>query len=58
MLFVIWKDLAQHSPIKNCVFNHLCYEEILAYYTLENKSNKTREYQPDKLDDNLIKNEQ
>ena len=28
--------------------------EFLAYYTLESKSNKTYEYQPDKLDDNLI----
>ena len=28
----------------------------MAYYTLENKSNKICEYQPDELDDNLIEN--
>ena len=32
------------------------YAEYLAYYTLENKSNKTCEYQSDELDDNLIEN--
>ena len=32
------------------------YAESLAYYTLENKSNKTCEYQLDELDENLIEN--
>ena len=31
-------------------------KRFLAYYTLENKPNKTCEYQPDELDDNLIEN--
>ena len=38
------------------VLNDFCYTEFLAHYTLENKSNKTCEYQPDELDDNLIEN--
>ena len=38
------------------VLNGFCYAEFLAYYMLENKSNKTCEYQPDELDDNLIEN--
>ena len=38
------------------VLNGFCYAEFLAYYTLENKSNKTCEYQPEELDDNLIEN--
>ena len=33
-----------------------CYAEVLAYCTLENKSNKTGECQPDELDDNLTEN--
>ena len=33
-----------------------CQAEFLAYYTLENKLNKTCEYQPDELHDNLIEN--
>ena len=39
---------------KYSILNDLCYAEFLAYYTLENKSNKTCEYQPDELDYNLI----
>ena len=38
------------------VLNDFCYVEFLAYYTLEGKPTKTREYQPDELDDNLIEN--
>ena len=38
------------------VLNDFCHAEFLAYYTLENKSNMTYEYQPDELDDNLIEN--
>ena len=38
------------------VLNDFCYTEFLAHYTLENESNKTCEYQPDELDDNLIEN--
>ena len=41
---------------KYSVLNYFCYAEVLAYYTLENKSNTTCEYQPDELDDNLIDN--
>ena len=41
---------------KHCVPNDFCYAEFLAHYTLENKLNKTCEYQPDELDDNLIEN--
>ena len=37
-------------------FKQFCYAENLAYYTLENKSNKTCEYYPDEFDDNLIEN--
>ena len=33
-----------------------CYVEFLAYYTLENKSSNSCEYQPDELDDSLIEN--
>ena len=41
---------------KYSVLNDFCYAEFLAYYTLENKLNKTCEYQPDELHDNLIEN--
>ena len=41
---------------KYIILDDLCYAEFLAYYTLENKPNKTGEYQPDELDDNLIEN--
>ena len=41
---------------KYSVLNEFCCVKFLAYYTLENKSNKTCEYQPNKLDDNLIEN--
>ena len=37
--------------------NDFCHTEFLAYYTLENKSNKTYEYQSDELDDNLVEND-
>ena len=39
---------------KYSVLNEFCHVEISAYYTVENKSNKTCKYQPDELDDNLI----
>ena len=38
------------------VLDNFCCAEFLAYYTLENKSSKTCEYQPDELDDNPIEN--
>ena len=41
---------------KYCVLDYFCFAEFLAYCTLENKSSKTCEYQPDGLDDNLIEN--
>ena len=41
---------------KYSALNYFCYAEFLAYYTLESKSNNTCDYQPDELDDNLIKN--
>ena len=41
---------------KHSILNDFCYAELLAYDTHENKSNKTCEYQPDELDDNLIEN--
>ena len=39
---------------KYSALNDFCYAEFLAYYTLENKSSNSREYQPDELDDSLI----
>ena len=41
---------------KYIILDDFCYANFLAYYTLENNSNKTSEYQPDELDDNLIEN--
>ena len=41
---------------KYSVLYYFCFAEFLAYYTLENKSSKTCEYQPDELDDQLIEN--
>ena len=41
---------------KYIVLNDFSDAEFLAYYTLENKSNKTCEYQTDKLNDNLTEN--
>ena len=41
---------------KYSILDNFCYAEFLAYYTLESKSSKTGEYQPDELDDNLIEN--
>ena len=38
------------------VLNDFCYAEFLAYYILENKSNKTCECHLDELDDNLVEN--
>ena len=54
LMIVIWKSLVQHSPVKGTVFKRFCYAELLAYYTLENKSNKTCQYQPDLLDNKLL----
>ena len=39
---------------KYSVLNKFCYTEILVYYALENKSNKTFEYHQDELVDNLV----
>ena len=47
---------ATFSNEKYIVLNDFCHSEFLTYYTLENKSTKTCEYQPNKLDDNLIEN--
>ena len=44
----------QHSALKISALNDLCYAEFLVYYTLENKSSNSCEYQPDELDDSLI----
>ena len=41
---------------KCSVLNEFCYGEVLAYYTLQSKSNKTCEYEPNELNDNLIQN--
>ena len=41
---------------KYSVLNDFCFAECLAYCTLENKSNKTCEYQSNELDENLIEN--
>ena len=38
------------------ILDDFCYAEFLVYYTLENKSSNTYEYQADELDDNLIEN--
>ena len=46
----------QYSAMENTVLDCFCFAEFLAYCTLENKSSKTCEYQPDGLDDNLIEN--
>ena len=51
LLIVIWKDQVQYSPMENTVLN-----EFSSYYAYENKSDKISEYQPDELNDNLIKN--
>ena len=39
---------------KYSALNNFSYAEFLAYYTLENKSSNSCEYQPDELDDSLI----
>ena len=39
---------------KYSVLNNFCFPEILACSILEKKSNKTCEYHPNELDDNLI----
>ena len=41
---------------KYSIFYNFFCTEFLPYYTLENKSNKTCEYQPDELHENLIEN--
>ena len=57
ILIVIWPS-ATFRNRKYCVLNDFCYAEFLAYYTLENKLNKTCDElnQPDELDDNLTEN--
>ena len=52
------RPVATFCSGKYSVFNNFCYTEFLAYFTLENESNKTCEYQPDELDDYLIENNQ
>ena len=42
------------SAMENAVY--FCYAENLAYYTFENISSKTCEYQSDELDNNLFEN--
>ena len=46
----------QHFAMENTVYQTIFLTLILAYYTFENKSSNTGEYQPDELDDNLIEN--
>ena len=46
----------QHFEMENTVYQTIFVTQILAYYTLENKSSKTGEYPPDELDDNWIEN--
>ena len=41
---------------KCSALDYFCFAEFLAYCTLEKKSSKTFEYQPDGSDDNLIEN--
>ena len=41
---------------KYSILDDFCYTEFAANYALENKSSKVCEYQPNKLDDNLIEN--
>ena len=50
------KQSATFYNEKYSVLNDFCYVESWTYYTLENKSNKTCEYQPVELNDNLIEN--
>ena len=50
------RPIATFCNGKHSILNDFCYAEFLAYYTHENKSNKTCEYQPDELDDNLLEN--
>ena len=38
------------------ILEDFCHAGCLAYYTLENRLSKTCEYQPGKLDNNLIEN--
>ena len=40
------------------MLDDFCYAEFLSCYTLENKSSKTSEYQPDELDNNFTENNQ
>ena len=47
----------QHSVNEKCgILDDFCYAELLAYYTLENRQNKTCEYCPDELDYYLLDN--
>ena len=41
---------------KHSILKDFCFAEFVAYYTLENKSNKTSEYHPDEFDESLIEN--
>ena len=40
---------------KYSALNDFCYAKFLAYSTLKNKSSNSCEYQPDELDDNLMR---
>ena len=57
-MIAIWRDQMQYFAMQHAIFQtifvmqNFCY----AYYTLENKSSNTYEYQPVELDDNLIEN--
>ena len=42
------------AKIFSSALNDFCYAEFLAYYTLENKSSNSCEYQPDEFDNSLI----
>ena len=55
-MIAIWKDQMQHVAIRLQYFRRFFLLRILAYYTLENKSSNTYEYQADELDHNLIEN--
>ena len=56
ILIATRKDQVQHSAIEHTVFWKILVMHEIKIYTRENKSSKTCEYQPDKLDDHLIEN--
>ena len=48
------RPIATFCNGKYIILKYFCSAGFLVYYTLENISNKTCEYQLDELDDNLI----